>query len=41
MFTLDFEGKLIVVNNKKHEVKVFSPEGKSIATIGEEGKEVF
>ena len=38
MFTLDREGKLLVVNNKKHEVKIFSPEGKSIATIGEEGK---
>ena len=39
MFTIDNENRFLVVNNREHEVKIFSPEGKHLTSIGGKGTE--
>ena len=37
MFCRDLEGNFIIVNNGNHEIKIFTPDGKVLCTMGEEG----
>ncbi|KAI6654949.1 E3 ubiquitin-protein ligase TRIM71 [Oopsacas minuta] len=39
MFCQDYEGNFIIVNNQMHEVKIFTPEGKYVTTLGVKGEE--
>ena len=39
MFTIDNENRFLVINNKEHEVRIFSPDGKHLTSIGEKGQE--
>ena len=39
MFCVDNKKQFLVVNNKEHELKIFSPEGKHLTSIGSKGTE--